>query len=388
MQKVRTPLFPTYAQAAAFMKASTGLPPKAVRDMITAIHDQTGTPQNPVDWSDPDTWIAERLEGAHAELALKIWQTDKQVMNPRHSYGSWMFINNYGLMEIDGEGCWQPSERGQQFLGEDEATLKWLDDEEGLLALLELLSGLEMAKRSDILPEWMAFLHQVSKFASESSCKTTLHQRLSNLVARGLVERQGNRYQISSGGLGWLKDSLPKKADDPRKAIINGVNRYNLQQKQLLKDHLAAMDPYQFEALIGELLRAMGYEDVEVTKASGDKGVDVVGSVQVGITTITEVVQVKRQQGSITRPVVDQLRGALPYHKAIRGTLITLGKFASSCEQAALFPGAAPITLIDGDRLIDLLVENQVGVRKSRPVELLELDTSAFEISEALVEAE
>lgn len=48
MKKVRTPLFPTYAQAAALMKASTGTPPKAVRDMITAIHDQTGTHQNPV----------------------------------------------------------------------------------------------------------------------------------------------------------------------------------------------------------------------------------------------------------------------------------------------------------------------------------------------------
>ena len=48
MKKVRTPLFPTYAQAAALMKASKGAPPKAVRGMITAIHDQIGTHQNPV----------------------------------------------------------------------------------------------------------------------------------------------------------------------------------------------------------------------------------------------------------------------------------------------------------------------------------------------------
>ncbi|MBY5940311.1 restriction endonuclease [Halomonas sp. DP5N14-9] len=387
MKKVRTPLFPTYAQAAALIKASTGTPPKAVRDMITAIHDQTGTPQNPVDWSDPDTWIIERLEGDHKALALKIWQTDNHVMNPRHSYGSWMFINNYTLMEADDQGCWKPTERGEQFLQGEDETLRQLDGEEGLLTVLELLSGFEMAKRSDILPEWMSYLHKVSNFASESSCKTTLHQRFSNLVDRGLVERQGNRYQITPAGLAWLKGSLPKRPDDPRKAIIDGVNRYNQQQKQQLRDYLGKMDPYQFEALIGELLRAMGYEDVEVTKASGDKGVDVVGSVQVGITTITEVVQVKRQQGTITRPVVDQLRGALPYHKAIRGTLMTLGKFASSCEQAALFPGAAPITLIDGERLIEILIENQVGIRKSRPVELLELDVSAFDLSEGVEDA-
>ncbi|MCL5424344.1 MAG: restriction endonuclease, partial [Gammaproteobacteria bacterium] len=83
---------------------------------------------------------------------------------------------------------------------------------------------------------------------------------------------------------------------------------------------------------------------------------------------------------------LQQLNGALPYHKAIRGTLITLGKFASSCEQAALFPGAAPITLIDGERLIEMLIENQVGIRKSRPVELLEVDVSAFNLSEDVEE--
>lgn len=145
------------------------------------------------------------------------------------------------------------------------------------------------------------------------------------------------------------------------------------------------MNPYKFEHLIGQLLEAMGYEQVEVTKASGDKGVDVVGRVQVGITTITEVVQVKRMQSNITRPVIDQLRGALPYHSAIRGTLITTGRFAGNCEKAALHPGAAPITLIDGDRLLELLIENNVGIRRSNAVELLDVDLQLFdELEEGL----
>ena len=70
---------------------------------------------------------------------------------------------------------------------------------------------------------------------------------------------------------------------------------------------------------MSELLEAMRYDDVEVTKESGDKGGDVVATVQFSITTITEVVQVKRQQGSIGRPILDQLRGVLSYYKAIRG---------------------------------------------------------------------
>jgi hypothetical protein len=79
------------------------------------------------------------------------------------------------------------------------------------------------------------------------------------------------------------------------------------------------------------------------------------------------------------RPYIDQLRGALPYHKAIRGTLITTGKFAAKCAEAALFPGAAPITLIDGDRLLELLIENNVGIRRSNAVELLDVDLQLFD---------
>lgn len=172
---------------------------------------------------------------------------------------------------------------------------------------------------------------------------------------------------------------MPARKSDPRKELLEAVKRYNEQQKELLREQISTMNPYKFEQLVGQLLEAMGYEQVEVTKASGDKGVDVIGQVQVGITTITEVVQVKRMQNTITRPYIDQLRRALPYHKAIRGTLITTGKFAAKCAEAAFFPGAAPITLIDGDRLLELLIENNVGIRRSNAVELLDVDLQLFD---------
>src|SRR5271165_5229571 len=108
----------------------------------------------------------------------------------------------------------------------------------------------------------------------------------------------------------------------------------------------------------------MDYEDVRVTKLSGDKGVDVVAKIQFGITEITEVVQVKRTEGVIGRPKIDELRGALPYHKAIRGTMMSLGTFAKGAKDGALFHGAAPITLIDGKRLLELCKKHQVGVKR------------------------
>jgi restriction system protein len=162
-----------------------------------------------------------------------------------------------------------------------------------------------------------------------------------------------------------------------RTTVAEAARAHNEEQLAAFRSRLMALEPAQFEHFVKELLDAMDYEDVRVTKVSGDKGVDVVARVQFGITEITEVVQVKRTEGTITRPKVDELRGALPYHKAIRGTIISLGGFAKGAQEGALFIGAAPITLIDGKRLLDLCVKHEVGVKR-RPVDILELDEAFF----------
>jgi restriction system protein len=89
------------------------------------------------------------------------------------------------------------------------------------------------------------------------------------------------------------------------------------------------------------------------------------------------VIQVKRQQGNVQRPVLDMLRGSLHRFGAVKGTIISLGGFAKGAQNAAFEPGAAPITLIDGEKLLDLLIETGIGVR-TKAVELLELDDDAF----------
>ena len=73
-RRVRLPYFPTYASVRSMMCILTGVTKRAYRNMDTTIRDQTGTPQNPVNWSDPATWIDERLDGAHAELARRVWE--------------------------------------------------------------------------------------------------------------------------------------------------------------------------------------------------------------------------------------------------------------------------------------------------------------------------
>ncbi|MDQ6770524.1 MAG: restriction endonuclease [Gemmatimonadota bacterium] len=71
------------------------------------------------------------------------------------------------------------------------------------------------------------------------------------------------------------------------------------------------------------------------------------------------------------------LRGSLHRFGAVRGTIITLGGFAKGTKEAAFERGAAPITLIDGERLLDLLIDKSIGVR-TESVKVLELDVAAF----------
>ena len=375
--RVRTPFFPPYSEVRHLLRTFDGVSRSVVAKTIQSLKNQTGTPQDPVDWTDPDTWIEERLSGEMAQLARRVWVGSEGNINPRYLDGSFLFITRYDLLETDPQGLFRLSERGRRFLDEDFRTVATLDRAEGLDELLSIVATKTRAMRGDLLPEWGAFLKEHSTFGSSSTIKDTLRRRMVHLLDRGFISRDGNSYSISSEGLAYLERLQVTGRSDPRRDVNRSLSRYNETQRQDLRERLEVMDPILFERLVRDLLEAMGYEDVQVTKQSGDKGVDVTGTVQVGITAVNEVVQVKRQKGSIGRPILDQLRGALPYHDAIRGTIITIGTFSKGCEEAALFQGAAPITLIDGERLIDLLIEHEIAVQR-RILVLVELDEQFF----------
>ena len=381
---VRAPLFPTNTELASAMKAFNGEPVKQVRDTFTAIWEQAGTPQNPVNWSDPDTWIDERLSGALRSTARKIWKESGKTLNPRHAYGCYLFINRMKLLD-QVDAVYEIGRRSKLFLSNDETILRELDAAEGIPKVLSLVAERSPCKRGDILPAWSDYLKAVSVFSTTSTFKDSLRRRLVNLVERGLIRREGNSYAITDTGLGWLKgfSDLADKGtasavpSTKRTTVAEAAHAYNEEQLIAFRARLMALEPTQFEHFVKELLDQMDYEDVRVTKVSGDKGVDVVARVKFGITDITEVVQVKRTEGTIGRPKIDELRGALPYFKAIRGTIISLGTFAKGAKEGALFGGAAPITLIDGKRLLELCIKHEVGVKR-QPVEIYEIDEAFF----------
>lgn len=60
------------------------------------------------------------------------------------------------------------------------------------------------------------------------------------------------------------------------------IEQHNRRVRQQLHERLHKMAPAEFEGLIGRLLTAIGFENVVVTAASGDGGIDVRGTLVVG----------------------------------------------------------------------------------------------------------
>ena len=374
--KVRTPHFPLYSEVCHLIRIFEGVSQDAIKAMVKCISEQAGTPRKPVDWSRPDSWIHKRLSGDDAILADRIWTASGQQVNPRYIYGSYLFINSSGLLEDNVFGVYQISPRGQAFLENDPKILRELDDNEGLPQLLGILAGKSAARRRDLLPEWSDFLREHSRFGTQATIRDTLRRRLRNLVERDYVSRTGVTYTITKKGIDYA-EQFTKFDLDQRRDVIRMIKAYNKEQEEALRSRLAAMHEHVFEYLVQEFLESMGYEEIKITKESGDRGVEVIARVQLGINTINEVVHIERHQTATGRPALDRLRNSIAHHSATRATLISLGRFTKDCKEAAIQKDAAPVALIDGKLFLRLLIEHQIGVH-SQAVSLHHLDEDYF----------
>ncbi len=124
---------------------------------------------------------------------------------------------------------------------------------------------------------------------------------------------------------------------------------------------LGDMPPEGFERLSQRLLREAGFTKVEVRGKSSDGGIDGVGVLRVNLVSFQIFFQCKRWKGSVGSKEIRDFRGALQ-GRADKGLFITTGHFTSQASDEATRDGAIAIDLIDGDRLCDLLKENNLGV--------------------------
>jgi restriction system protein len=172
--------------------------------------------------------------------------------------------------------------------------------------------------------------------------------------------------------------ALKNLSDTPASPLLI-IEKQNELTKSNLKELLHVMDPFQFEYLVADLLREIGYENVMVTKRSGDKGIDVIANLTIGgITSVKTVIQAKRYAplNKLNGAVITQLRGSAEVDQ--RGLIITTSDFTKDGIDEAQAPNKMPVSLVNGEKLIQLLIKYGVGV-KSESLTVLSLDDSYFQ---------
>lgn len=137
-----------------------------------------------------------------------------------------------------------------------------------------------------------------------------------------------------------------------------------------------SLSPNGFERLSMRLLREAGFERVSVTGRSNDGGIDGVGVLQLNdLVSFNVVFQCKKWENSVPPKEIRDLRGAMA-GRAEKGIFLTTSTFTSNARAEAERPGAAPIELVDGEKLFDMFKRYELGLK---PRTVFDIDLEFFE---------
>lgn len=144
--------------------------------------------------------------------------------------------------------------------------------------------------------------------------------------------------------------------------VRNLYNSYLNDFKENILIQLKRMNPYDFEKFCMKLLKVYGFSNVEVTQKSHDGGIDGYGRLKVGLAHMNVAFQCKRWDNTtISRKEIDAFRGAIQGEYE-QGIFFTTSTFTKEALRFSIKQGAVPIILIDGDMVVDFMIEKQFGI--------------------------
>ena len=171
---------------------------------------------------------------------------------------------------------------------------------------------------------------------------------------------------------------IPPDASETPPETLERV--YSIINEQLADDLLTAIIGQTssfFETLVVDLMKAMGYGDGFVTKATGDGGVDgIIHEDKLGFNLI--YIQAKRwaTDTTIGKPEIQKFAGAMMGPpKVEKGLFITTAKFS---QGAMDFAKAQHIILVDGEKLTELMIEYNLGVSAQKAYQIKRIDSDYF----------
>jgi restriction system protein len=167
----------------------------------------------------------------------------------------------------------------------------------------------------------------------------------------------------------------------PEEALANAYQHLKNNLASELLQQLKTSSPTQFENIVIDLLVSMGYggsrkEAAKAIGRSGDEGIDgIINQDRLGLDVI--YVQAKKWEGIVGRPEIQKFAGALQGQHAKRGIFITTSDFS---KEAVDFASRVDnkIILLDGDTLVQHMIEHNIGVTPSVKYEVKKIDLDYF----------
>jgi len=181
------------------------------------------------------------------------------------------------------------------------------------------------------------------------------------------------------------EESSISTSDDhlsPEELIGVAYEEIESELREQVLERILQNSPAFFEQLVVKLLAAMGYGSpdtlAEVMGKSGDGGIDgIIHQDKLGLDVV--YIQAKRYAltNAVNRPEMQAFVGTLAGVSAHKGLFVTTSRFSPGVSEYLKTVNARVIT-IDGDRLVELMVENGVGVKVRKNFELHRIDEDLF----------
>jgi restriction system protein len=153
--------------------------------------------------------------------------------------------------------------------------------------------------------------------------------------------------------------ATPEEVDDTSSGKAASITLEEAEEQAWgeISQYLHQMNPYEFQSLVADLLRAMGYHVDWVAPPGRDGGIDILAWPDpLGTKPPRIKVQVKRQMQAVSVDGVRSFLAVLGDDDV--GLFVALGGFTRDAIEAARFQERRRLTLIDIRKLYDLWVEH------------------------------
>lgn len=166
-------------------------------------------------------------------------------------------------------------------------------------------------------------------------------------------------------------------SDTPQDKIDLGFNEIDKSLKDELLKKLKESNPYYFEKIILILFKKMGYGDYEETPKSGDGGIDgIISQDKLGLDRI--YTQAKRYtQNSVGEKEIRNFIGAMSGDVS-KGIFVTTSDFDPSAIRKAKDDHNHKIILVNGLKLVQLMITYDIGVQTKTVYKIKEVDEDFF----------